>query len=246
MYVPSLYITYTVLISHCYFLLCRSLCGPRTHFPFGFSAGPIPGLAPSEFEARMVEYVKLLNKELRTSTTTPPSIRQGSNSPPSSTSPREALSAIEMSRLTLWNLYNNNHTSSTPEPQKEALDLGVKEQQQQQQQTQRQVSVEARSTRNLDERESNMSPLQTSPQLKREPQESISNGPPPPKKLLSEEEGEEEASKTTAGIGGAHIKITNRGDGRGQENSLVVSMDINGIVYQGVLFAQNASRSRSS
>ncbi|KAL0279403.1 UNVERIFIED_CONTAM: hypothetical protein PYX00_000973 [Menopon gallinae] len=186
-------------------------------------AGPIPGLAPSEFEARMVEYVKLLNKELRTSTTTPPTIRQGSNSPPSSTSPREALSAIEMSRLTLWNLYNNNHTSSTPEPQKEALDLGVKEQQQQSQR-------------------------QTSPQVKREPQDTISNGPPP-KKLLSEEEGEEEASKTSAGagIGGAHIKITNRGDGRGgQDNSLVVSMDINGIVYQGVLFAQNATRSRSS
>lgn len=86
----------------------------------------------------MVEYVKLLNKELRTSTTTPPAIRQGSNSPPSSTSPREALSAIEMSRLTLWNLYNNNHhTPATPEPQKEALDLGVKEQQQ----TQRQVKA---------------------------------------------------------------------------------------------------------
>lgn len=88
----------------------------------------------------MVEYVKLLNKELRTSTNTPSTIRQGSNSPPSSTSPREALSAIEMSRLTLWNLYNNNHhISSTPEPQKEALDLGVKEQQQQH--SQRQVNM---------------------------------------------------------------------------------------------------------
>ncbi|KAK6630567.1 hypothetical protein RUM43_014552 [Polyplax serrata] len=183
-------------------------------------AGPIPGLAPSEFEARMVEYVKLLNKELRTSATTSPTIRQGSNSPPSSTSPREALSAIEMSRLTLWNLYNNNHhTPTTPEPQKEALDLGVKEQQQ----TQR----------------------QTSPHVKREPQEAITNGPPT-KKLLPEEdddEGEREGIKVD---GKAHIKITSKGDGKGQENSLLVSMDINGIMYQGVLFAQTSTRSRSS
>lgn len=33
----------------------------------------------------------------------------GSQSPPETVSPRDAaLSALEMSRLTLWNLYNNN------------------------------------------------------------------------------------------------------------------------------------------
>ncbi|EEB15681.1 hypothetical protein Phum_PHUM379860 [Pediculus humanus corporis] len=208
-----------------------------TAFPWKFFfncfTGPIPGLAPSEFEARMVEYVKLLNKELRTSTTTPPALRSGSNSPPSSTSPREALSAIEMSRLTLWNLYNNNHqtSSTTPEPQKEALDLGVKEQQQ----TQRQSS---------------------SPQVKRESQETISNGPPP-KKLLpgegeeeddeeEEEEDEEEENRNLKLDGKAHIKISSKGNGKDQESSLVVSMDINGTMYQGVLFAQNTTRTRTS
>lgn len=85
---------------------------------FIISAGPIPGLAPSEFEARMVEYVKLLNKELRSSAATPP--RQGSSSPPSATSP---LNPLEMSRLTLWNLYNNNPTPPCSEPQKEPINL---------------------------------------------------------------------------------------------------------------------------
>lgn len=193
-------------------------------------AGPIPGIT-SEFEARMVEYVKLLNKEFRTSATTPPTIRQGSNSPPSSTSPREAFSAMEMSRLTLWNLYNNNHhPPSTPEPQKEALDLGVKEQQQQQQQA-RQLQAQQQ------ERQS--------PQVKREPPEPVTNGPPA-KKLLSEEEELEDEEEGMKVSGAAHIKISSRKDGKESENSLAVSMDINGIMYQGVLFAQNSTRSRSS
>lgn len=111
-------------------------------------------MAPAELEARMVEYVKLLNKEIRSAggATPPPMIhRQGSASPPSSTSPRDSvLNAIEMSRLgqmTLWNMYNNNtlypggghqpplspQTSNSPhpqaaspEPQREALDLGLR------------------------------------------------------------------------------------------------------------------------
>lgn len=37
--------------------------------------GPGTSIPPNEFEARMVEYVKLLNKELRT-TSTPPNHRQ--------------------------------------------------------------------------------------------------------------------------------------------------------------------------
>jgi len=86
-------------------------------------------MAPAEFEARMVEYMRMINKELRTSAaaTSPPAVKPELHSPPTSTSPREALSALEMSRLTLWNLYNNNHPTTTPEPQKEALDLGYKE-----------------------------------------------------------------------------------------------------------------------
>lgn len=80
------------------------------------NGGPMAGLAPNEFETRMMEYMKLLNKEIRSSAATPP--RQGDSSPPSATSP---LNPLEMSRMTLWSLYNNNQPPL--EPQKEALNL---------------------------------------------------------------------------------------------------------------------------
>ncbi|CAG2067917.1 unnamed protein product [Timema podura] len=109
----------------------------------------------------MAEYVKLINKELRSSAATPPHHA----SPPTSASPQEtALSALEMSRLTLWNLYNNNTPVAPPpptaaEPQKEALNLEVREQQ-------------ARAMQDV--------------MSKRESDESLL--PPPAKRLLAEED----------------------------------------------------------
>ncbi|KAK3606042.1 hypothetical protein CHS0354_025092 [Potamilus streckersoni] len=48
-----------------------------------------------------------------------------------------------------------------------------------------------------------------------------------------------------ASIPAAHLKITSRNDGRSEiDNSLVVSMEINGIMYQGVLFAHQPSQRR--
>ncbi|XP_076236263.1 retained [Calliopsis andreniformis] len=216
------------------------------------NAGPIPGMAPSEFEARMVEYVKLLNKELRSAGagTPPPMIhRQGSASPPSSTPPRDGtFSALEMSRLTLWNMYNNNtlypgvghqpplspqasHSpvpqASSPEPQREALDLGL-----------RSSPVSSSPAR------------QSSPssggslQVKRDPDLTGTPGPPPAKRLLSDEDSP--ADKKIPASVGTHIKISNRGDGRNGDNSLVVSMELNGVMYQGVLFAQTDSRTTNS
>lgn len=59
----------------------------------------------------------------------------------------------------------------------------------------------------------------------------------PPRKRLTT--AEEDRLLAHAGLPSAHLKITSRGDGRSQiESSLVVSMEINGIMYQGVLFAQ--------
>ena len=110
-------------------------------------------MSPAELEARMVEYVKLLNKEWRNGGASPPDMihRQSSASPPNS-SPG-GLTAMEMSRLTLWNMHNNNtlypgiayqqplspqasnssHThvaspepGSGEEPQREALNLGLR------------------------------------------------------------------------------------------------------------------------
>ncbi|XP_041366177.1 protein dead ringer homolog isoform X2 [Gigantopelta aegis] len=54
---------------------------------------------------------------------------------------------------------------------------------------------------------------------------------------------EEERLLAHAGMPSAHLKITSRNDGRSEiDNSLVVSMEINGIMYQGVLFAQHPRR----
>jgi hypothetical protein len=66
-------------------------------------------------------------------------------------------------------------------------------------------------------------------------------GVPAAKRFLSDQDLTERYI-LNAGIPSAQIKISSR-DGRSQiENgSLVVSMEINGTVYQGVLFAQTAS-----
>ncbi|XP_043279131.1 protein dead ringer-like isoform X2 [Venturia canescens] len=213
--------------------------------------GPIPGLAPAEFEARMVEYVKLLNKELRNAGggTPPPMIhRQGSASPPPSTPPREAFSALEMSRLTLWNMYNNNtlypgvghqpplspqasnsphRQAASPEPQREALDLGL-----------RSSPLSSSPTRHSPPSSS------SSIQAKRDPELSGTPGPPPAKRLLSDDDSPNE--KHVPALAGTHIKISNRGDGRNGDNSLVVSMELNGVMYQGVLFAQTEGRSTTT
>ncbi|XP_050481149.1 protein dead ringer isoform X3 [Bombus huntii] len=219
-------------------------------FPSIIFPGPIPGMAPSEFETRMVEYVKLLNKELRGGVTPPPVIhRQDSASPPPLTPPRDgAFSALEMSRLTLWNMYNNNtlypgmahqppmspqasHSPvpalPSPEPQREALDLGL------------------RSSPIC------LSPMrQSSPssggsiQIKKDQDLTNTCRMPPAKRSLSEDDSPVEKNAMVAA--GTHIKISNRGDGRNGDNSLVVSMELNGVMYQGVLFAQSSSRTKDN
>ncbi|XP_031328053.1 protein dead ringer-like isoform X3 [Photinus pyralis] len=168
------------------------------------NGGPIPGLAPSEVEARMMEYVKLLSKEVRSAASTPP--RQGEASPPSATSP---LNPFEMSRMALWNLYNNNQVQ--PEPQKEALNLS-------------------------DPAPHLPLPPPQSPIVKRE----IERESPPPKKFLKDDDESRHTPATT------HIKINSRGDSRSGDNSLVVSMELNGITYQGVLFAQSPTSGRTA
>ncbi|KAF5291084.1 hypothetical protein FQR65_LT11469 [Abscondita terminalis] len=168
------------------------------------NGGPIPGLAASEFEARMMEYVKLLNKEIRSAASTPP--RQGDSSPPSATSP---LNPLEMSRMTLWNLYNNNQLQT--EPQKEAL--------------------------NLSDPAPHI-PLSQQAVVKREIERECS---PPARKFIKAEDEPRHITPSST-----HIKINSRGDSRNGDNSLVVSMELNGITYQGVLFAQSPSSGRTA
>ncbi|XP_052791466.1 AT-rich interactive domain-containing protein 3C-like isoform X2 [Mya arenaria] len=62
---------------------------------------------------------------------------------------------------------------------------------------------------------------------------------PPRKRLMTEED----RIMAHPGMPSAHLKITSRNDGRTEiDNSLVISMEINGIMYQGVLFAHQATR----
>lgn len=62
---------------------------------------------------------------------------------------------------------------------------------------------------------------------------------PPAKRLLREEE----RHLNHGTLPSTHLKITSRDDGRSHlENSMVVSMEINGVMYQGVLFANNHRR----
>ncbi|XP_022237248.1 AT-rich interactive domain-containing protein 3C-like isoform X2 [Limulus polyphemus] len=59
---------------------------------------------------------------------------------------------------------------------------------------------------------------------------------PPAKRFLSDDD----LLWARATLPSAHFKITSRVDGRSQaDNSLVVSMEINGVMYQGLLFAQS-------
>lgn len=88
----------------------------------GPSMGQMPNLMQHEIEQRMIEYLKLLQNPKDT----------GRSQSPDSLSRAEALNALEMSRVALWSMYNNNpsppasvNTTSPPnmEPQREALNL---------------------------------------------------------------------------------------------------------------------------
>ncbi|XP_026470917.1 protein dead ringer-like [Ctenocephalides felis] len=212
----------------------------------GFSLmghGPVAGLAPHEIEQRMMEYMKLFqHKETR---------RLGSQSPPETVSPRDAaLSALEMSRLTLWNLYNNNtsppssiNNTSPPgtlgiEPQREALNLS-----------------ESPPHTN----QHNSSGLGNGVSVKRELTE---RDPPPPAKrvgglastdladgvdsaTIADEEEPEGLGQPAPVVLGTHFKITSRGDSSAGDQQLVVTIELNGVLYEGVLFANNSSAPHS-
>ncbi|XP_055678780.1 protein dead ringer-like isoform X2 [Lutzomyia longipalpis] len=85
------------------------------------TVGQMPNIVPHELEQRMMEYIKLF---------------QSAKEPRRSQSPelsREALNALEMSRVAMWSIYNNNASPPTPlntasppgtePPQREALNL---------------------------------------------------------------------------------------------------------------------------
>ncbi|XP_057341861.1 protein dead ringer isoform X5 [Microplitis mediator] len=194
------------------------------------------------------DYLKLLQRDFQRSmgSSSPPLIhKQGS--PPGSP-PRDTNQALaEMSRLTLWNMYNNNplygglaqpplspqtsHSphpqAASPEPQREALDLGLRTSPTSSSPIRHSSPSSGGSLQVKKDRESLDTPSLMTSQ----------------KRSLSDDEGPHE--KMTA-LPGTHIKISNRGDGRNGDNSLAVSMEINGMMYQGVLYAQSDNNNKTS
>ncbi|XP_061720648.1 AT-rich interactive domain-containing protein 3C isoform X2 [Cydia pomonella] len=204
--------------------------------PLSLSLGGVPRLPPlpphaphisqHDIEYRVREYMKMIQTQREL-------MRNGSESPPGSgptpmMSPRDAaaLSAIDVSRLTLWSLYNNNNNSPQPdlEPQRpssansEALNL----------------SESPNSSLTGVKREACRSP--PPPAKRRTPRPASPRAPSP------RAPGAEPPQLNGNGVHGAAFKITTRGDASTGDQQLVVSIELNGVTYEGVLFpSQNAS-----
>ncbi|KPJ09598.1 Protein dead ringer [Papilio machaon] len=234
-----------------------SLSMPLTQ-PLALPLGAVPRLpmhAPHlhahDIEYRVREYMKMIQQQRDL-------IRNGSESPPGNggtmMSPREAaLSAIDVSRLTLWSLYNNNNNNSPQpdlEPQREALNL----------------SESPNSTASGGKREACRSP--PPPAKRRTPRPPSPRDTSPrhphvthaahaahvahPAHPAHPAHGSHGAHAHTPqlngnanglnnGVNGAAFKITTRGDANTGDQQLVVSIELNGVTYEGVLFPSQSN-----
>ncbi|XP_066152259.1 protein dead ringer isoform X2 [Euwallacea fornicatus] len=147
----------------------------------------------------LLDYVRLINQEMRTAAATATSPTQVDLTLPNGTT---NLTPLELQqRMSFYNWCNNNRTQT--EPQKEPI---------------------------------NLSESTSSSTVKREPENRES--PPPPKRVSREgdERSNSHTPESVAPIHSTHIRINSRGDSRSGENSMVVSMELDGVTYQGVLF----------
>ncbi|XP_068620400.1 protein dead ringer isoform X2 [Battus philenor] len=205
-----------------------------------------PHLHAHDIEFRVREYMKMIQQQRDL-------MRNGSESPPGSSgsmmSPREAaLSAIDVSRLTLWSLYNNNNNNNhnninnnSPqpdiEPQRydEALNLS-----------------ESPNSSLSGKREPCRSP--PPPAKRRTPRPPSPRDTPPRHTHAAHAAHSTHAAHAhahahapqhngnTNGVNGAAFKITTRGDAATGDQQLVVSIELNGVTYEGVLFpSQNGN-----
>ncbi|KAJ2948290.1 hypothetical protein O0L34_g7525 [Tuta absoluta] len=184
-----------------------------------------PHLSQHDLEYRVREYMKMIQQQREL-------MRNGSESPPSANgptpmmSPRDAaaLSAIDVSRLTLWSLYNNNNNSPQPdlEPQREALNLSES--------PNSGVSVKREACRSPPPPAKRRTPRPASPR----------NASPPRPASLSAHTQPQINGGNSNGVNGAAFKITTRGDASTGDQQLVVSIELNGVTYEGVLFPSNA------
>ncbi|KAG6451164.1 hypothetical protein O3G_MSEX006977 [Manduca sexta] len=194
---------------------------------------PLPPHAPHisqhDIEYRVREYMKMIQQQrelMRNGSESPP----GGNGPAPMMSPRDAaaLSAIDVSRLTLWSLYNNNNNNSPQpdlEPQREALNLSES--------PNSNVSIKREACRSPPPPAKRRTPRPPSPRLPSPPRQACM--PTTPQSQLN-------GGSATNGVNGAAFKITTRGDASTGDQQLVVSIELNGVTYEGVLFpSQNGN-----
>ncbi|XP_050352424.1 protein dead ringer isoform X2 [Nymphalis io] len=188
-----------------------------------------PQLSQQDIEYRVREYMNMIHQQREL-------IRNGSESPPNPpmVSPRDAaFSAFDMSRFTLWSLYNNNinrrspppETESEPdsEPQREALNL----------------SESSNSSVAGMKREgcpSSPPPAKRRSPNPRSPTPSTSTSPQLTPPQLTPPRSLAQLTGNRNGVRGAVFKITTRGDSATGDQQLVVSIELNGVTYEGVLF----------
>ncbi|XP_046970423.1 protein dead ringer-like isoform X2 [Vanessa cardui] len=222
---------------------------------------PLPPHAPHisqhDIEFRVREYMKMIQQQRDL-------IRNGSESPPNApmVSPRDAaLSAIDVSRLTLWSLYNNNNNSPQPdlEPQRcETFEktlfnnqvlgndflLGQILKQRCRPTTDRCEALNLSESPNSSltgiKREACRSPP---PAAKRRTPRPPSPAPPAATSpQLTPPRSHAHLNGNSNGVHGAAFKITTRGDSTTGDQQLVVSIELNGVTYEGVLFpSQNGN-----
>ncbi|CAB4058831.1 Protein dead ringer,AT-rich interactive domain-containing protein 3A,AT-rich interactive domain-containing protein 3B,Protein dead ringer homolog,AT-rich interactive domain-containing protein 3C,AT-rich interactive domain-containing protein cfi-1 [Lepeophtheirus salmonis] len=248
----------------------RSSYGPYSD-AVGHMAAAAAGLHPQQISA-----MSLVNQRVQAHVGQQHPHGGGNGGPgngfPSSISPpsnfpgaQDPMSALEMTRLALWKMYNQSgdfqcppslpqdfedkkRTSSHPETP-ERLTNGHKRLSEDREISSSPKRVHTEEDRpssrvlSIPEEEEEEELVETQPRLTAE-DEAMSEEKKRGGRVNVEEEEEIEVRESPRKVQslnqlpGANIKIASRGDGKSKDSSLVVSMEINGISYQGVLFAQ--------
>ncbi|XP_026763159.2 protein dead ringer isoform X2 [Galleria mellonella] len=198
-----------------------------------------PHISQHDIEYRVREYMKMIQQQrelMRNGSESPPGI----NGPAPMISPRDAaaLNAMDVSRLTLWSIYNNNNNNSPQpdlEPQREALNL----------------SESPNSSVSGGKREACRSPPPPAKRRSLRPPSPSARASPPhtpsapstPRECLPATQIN--GNTPTNGVNGAAFKITTRGDASTGDQQLVVSIELNGVTYEGVLFPTQDSNGQN-
>ncbi|KAF9824489.1 hypothetical protein SFRURICE_001373 [Spodoptera frugiperda] len=181
-----------------------------------------PHLGQHDIEYRVREYMKMIQQQREL-------MRNGSESPPSNgpapiMSPRDAaaLSAIDVSRLTLWSFMGYSEALNLSESPNSMTSGGKRE-------ACRSPAPPAkrRTPRPASRPASPRSDLHSPPAHRHAHARRDDSSASPPQM---------NGVPTTNGVNGAAFKITTRGDANTGDHQLVVSIELNGVTYEGVLF----------